>query len=410
MSNDTQSRAVDLGAVTPARSRHAGRRSGVALAGGLAVVGTAAGDVRAYDRRTLEKRWEAGTETEQTSVVSVASVGESVVVGERGPDGAVRCYDAEGETQWRYATAADVGEPQKASRFFLPFVVDIATGGNRLYVAARRYERDGEHRSFVSVVYAFDEGGDVVWTYRTDASAISLDAGTDRLAVAYNRCPGTHRHGLVVLEAATGAVRYDWDAGTDGSRRVGDVSLVDDGVALTSHGDYRGYRLERGGAERWCVDLATPREAGDETLYAYPNHVHASTEGVVFVTGNTYATDGRETESLHPDEHTIFGYTPDGERAWTATAGGFASGVGVDGDRVAVPGAQHFRTRDASVHGLRYCHVESGLEASLETAGIVTAVSLDGREFAAVTEPVVYHDDGAERGTYRLRLGELSPC
>lgn len=406
MSDGVERRTVELGEVTPARSRHAGRRSAVELVDELVVAGTATGDVLAHDRSTLDERWSAGTGTESTSVVSAESFGDGVAVGERGPEGTLRFYGVEtGELRWEYETVADVGTPRKASRFFLPFVVDLTSDDDRLYAASRRYERDGERRSFSSMVYAFDESGEEVWTYETDASPISLDVDDRRLGIAYNRCPGAHQHGLVVLDAETGAVRYKWDPGTEGQRRVGDVSLVDDGAVVASHGDYRGYRLRRGGAEQWRVDLASPTTVDDETLYAYPNHAYATADGVVFVTGNTYATDGRETESLHPCEHTAFGYTPDGEPAWTASVGGFASELGTEGGRVAVPGAQHFRTRDADVHGLRLFGADTGPETSLESDGVVTAVGLDGEAFAAVEEPVVYHDDGAERGAYRLLLG-----
>jgi outer membrane protein assembly factor BamB len=404
--SSTVQRAVGLGGVTPARSRHAGRRSAVALSDELVIAGTAAGEVVAHDRTTLDRRWRAETETATTSVVSAEPFGDGVAVGERGPEGTIRLYDRNtGERRWQYATATDVGAPQRTSRFFRPFVVDIATAGDRLYAASRRYERDGDRRSFTSVVYAFDRAGDVVWTYEADASPISLDLADGRLAVAYNRCPGAHQHGLVVLDAGTGDVRYAWDPGTDGQRRVGDVSLVDDGVVVASHGDYCGYRLHDGGARQWRVDLATPTTVSGETLYAYPSHVHATAEGAVFVTGNTYSTEGRETTSLHPREHTAFGYTPDGECGWTASVGGFASELGVEGDRVAVPGAQHFRTRDAEVHGLRIFSTETGPETIFETDGIVTAVALDGEPFAAVEEPVVYHDEGEKRGTYRLLSG-----
>lgn len=409
MSNALQQRAVGLGDVPPARSRHAGKRSAVTLLEELVVTGTATGDVVAHDRTTLEERWRGGTETEMTSVVAAEPYGDGIAVGERSSEGTIRFYDQKtGELRWQYATATDLGAPQKSSRFFLPFVADIETDGDQLYVASRRYERDGDRRSFTSVVYAFDEAGDVVWTHDTDASPISLDVEGRRLAVAYNRCPGTHQHGLVVLDAETGAVRYEWDPGTDGQRRVGDVSLVEDGVMVASHGDYCGYRLRDGGAEQWCVDLGTATEVDDETLYAYPNHVHATAHGAVFVTGNTYSTEGRETASLHPREHTALGYTPDGECVWTASVGGFASELGVGGDRVAVPGAQHFRTRNAEVHGLRIFSTETGPETTLETDGIVTAVALDGGSFAAVEEPVVYHDEGEKRGVYRLVLGTAS--
>jgi len=409
MSNALRQRAVGLGDVPPARSRHAGKRSAVTLLEELVVTGTASGDVVAHDRTTLDERWRGGTQTEMTSVVATEPFGDGVAVGERSSEGTIRFYDRKtGELRWQYATATDLGGPQKSSRFFLPFVADIETDGDRLYVASRRYERDGDRRSFTSVVYAFDEAGDVVWTHDTDASPISLDVEDRRLAVAYNRCPGTHQHGLVVLDAKTGSVRYEWDPGTDGQRRVGDVSLVEDGVVVASHGDYCGYRLDDGVVEQWCVDLGTPTEVDDETLYAYPNHVHATAHGPVFVTGNTYSTEGRETTSLHPREHTALGYTPDGECVWTASVGGFASELGVEGNRVAVPGAQHFRTRDADVHGLRTFSTETGPETTLKTDGIVTTVALGGESFAAVEEPVVYHDEGEKRGTYRLILGTAS--
>lgn len=426
MSDALKRRTVGLGEIPPARSRHAGRRSAVALVDELVVTGTATGDVVAHDPTTLRVRWRTRTDTAMTSVVAAVPFAGGIAVGERSPEGTVRCYDRHtGDRRWQYATATDVGTPQRASRFFLPFVADMRTDGTQLYVASRRYERggersepperasgeersasrDGERRSFASVVYAFDEMGDVVWTYETDASPISLDVDGDRLAIAYNRCPGVHQHGLVVLDAETGAERYAWDPGTDGRRRIGDVSLVDDGVVVASHGDYCGHCLRDGGTERWRVDLGTPTTADGETLYAYPNHVHATTDGVVFVTGNTYATEARETTSLHPREHTAFGYTPDGERDWTASVGGFANELGVDRNCVAVPGAQHFRTRETDVHGLRLFDVATGPVTSLETDGVVTAAALAGDAFAAVEEPVVYHDEGRKWGTYRLHLG-----
>jgi outer membrane protein assembly factor BamB len=407
MSNVLEQQSVELGEVPPARSRHAGQRSAITLVDELVVTGTASGDVLAHDRTMLDEQWRIGTETEMTSVVTAESFGDGVAVGERGPEGTVRFYDIDtGELRWQYATATDVGTPQKPSRFFLPFVVDIETDSDRLYVASRRYERDGERRSFKSIVYAFDELGAVVWMYETDASPISLDADDGRLAVAYNRCPGSHQHGLVVLDAGRGMVRYEWDPGTVGQRRVGDVSLVENGIVVTSHGDYCGYRLRQGGAEQWRVELATPTEVDGETLYAYPNHVHATTEGVIFLTGNTYSTEGRETASLHPREHTAFGYTLDGEHVWTASIGGFTSELGVESEHVVVPRAQHFRTRDPDIHGLQIFGIETGPEVSLETDGIVTAVALDGETFVAVEEPVVYHDEGTERGSYRLLLGK----
>ena len=409
--------SVDLGAVEPARSRHAGKRSSVALTPDVAVVGTAGGTARAFARPTLDERWHA--DAGDAALVSAESFADGVVVGERGPEGELRLHDATtGAVRWRYRTADDVGEPVDETRFQLPFVASLAASDDRLYAAARRYERvDGERR-FESVLYAFDPDGTVVWRYRTDASPISVAADADRVAVAYNRCPGDHQHGLVVLDAATGTVRWTWDPGTDGDRRVGDVSLCREGVAVASHGDYRGYRLGPGGTKRWRVDLATPVDRGDERLYAYPNHVHAGERsepadgasgsersepaGIVFVTGNTYAVNTRETDGLHPAEHTAFGYAPDGERRWSASVGGFAGEVGTDSDRVAIPGAQHFRRRDPDAHGLRRFGVVDGPAGTLDTDGVVVAAALDGDTVAAVEEPVAYHDGDGTVGAYRL--------
>lgn len=401
----TTDESVALGDVDPAGSRHAGRRSAVTLADETVVVGTADGTVRAFDRDSLAERWTVEASARDASVVSLTTFADGVAVGERGPDGDVRLLDGDtGAVRWAYRTADDVGEAQRDTRFCRPFVVDLVAGEDRVYAASRRYERDGDDRAFDGVVYAFDPDGSVAWTAETDASPISLDVRGDRVAVAYNRCPGTHQHGLVVLDADTGADRIHWDPGTPGQRRVGDVSLVDEGVAVASHGDYRGYLLDEHGGERWRVDLATPTEIGDETLYAYPNHVHATADGVAFVTGNTYLEDGRETDSLHPKEHTIFGVSSDGEVTWTDDVSGFATGVATDGGHVAVPGAQHFRERDPDVHGCRTFDVETGAGSGFETAGVVTATALADGTVAAVEEPVVYHDDGTERGGYRLRV------
>lgn len=395
---------VDLGGdIDLARSRQTGRRSAVALTADCVVVGTAMGTVVAYDRTTLSERWRIESDTE-SAVVSITALTDSVVVGERGPAGAVRAHGLEsGVVRWQYATATDIGEPQQRTRFFLPFVVDLAvdTDRNRVYAAARRYERDGDQRSFSSTVYAFDADGTAAWTHETDASPISVDVRDDRVALAYNRCPGEHHHGLVVLDAKDGTNRYRWDPPADGQRRVGDVSLLDTGALLTSHADYRGYRIGPDGTE-WRVDLATATEIDGETVYAYPNHVHATDDGAVFVTGNTYPEEGRETASLHPEEHTIVGVSHDGTREWSASVGGFTHSLGTGTDRVAVPSAQQFRTRDPAVHGLGVFDVETGPESSHATEGIVTAAAIDGKTVAAVEEPVVYHDEGQQRGAYRL--------
>ncbi|MDG5776327.1 PQQ-binding-like beta-propeller repeat protein [Haloarculaceae archaeon H-GB2-1] len=418
---ERESVTTSLGDVPSARSRHAGRRSTVALESDVAVVGTADGTVVGFDAESGDELWTS--EASDASLVSAVAFDGAVVVGERGPEGEVRAHDAEtGDVRWRYATVSEVGEPQKDTRFFLPFVADLVADDERVYAAARRYERgkDGS-RDFESVVYAFDPDGEIAWSFETDGSPIALSTDGNRLAVGYNRCTGDHQDGLVVLDAASGAVEWTWDPGNDGQRRVGDVSVLDDGLAVTSHGDYRGYVLDEGGEVRWSADLATPQDIGDETLYAYPNHVHATDAGVLFVTGNTYPEEGRETESNHPDDHTVFGYSPDGEREWTVPAGGFVSGIGHgvqcaserssgngeeprDADRVVVPVAQNFRERDASVHGYHVFDVAEGQLSDVAVDGISSAGALAGDRVAVVEEPVEYHDENERHGAYRVHL------
>lgn len=395
-------RRADLGEVDPAGSRQLGRRSTVEITDDRIVVGTASGDVIAFDHR-LDQQWHSTDGS--ASLVASAALDGNTLVGERGPAGSIRCYETEtGDLRWAYDTSADIGEPQQETRFFLPFIADIVTDGDRWYVAARRYERVEESRTFRSVVYAVDQDGTIAWRYETDASPISLDAGQERLAVAYNRCPGDHQCGLVVLDSETGAERLTWDPGTPGGRRVRDVSLLPDGVVVASHGDYCGYRLDDRGGECWRLPLATPEFIDGETVYAYPNHVHATEAGLVFVTGNTYPEDGRETEARHPNEHAALGVTPSGDRTWQASVDGFTHTIATSGDRVAVPGAQHFRDRDATAHGLGLFDVAGGPVRTTDASGVVTATALDTDLVGCVEEPVAYHDDEQVRGSYRLRI------
>jgi len=392
-----------LDAVDPAGSRHQGRRSAVVLTEETAVVGTADGAVLGFDRSTGDDLWRTDG-TDEGNIVSSIAFDGGVAVGARGPAGRISLLD-EGTVRWQYDTSSDIGDPQRETRFFLPFVVDLVTDGDRLYAAARRYERRGEandRRHFESIVYAFEPDGTIAWQFGTDSSPISLATDGSRVAVAYNRCPGEQQDGLVILDGATGTERLRWDPGTAGQRRVGDVSLVEDGAVVTCHGDYRGYRLHHDGRIRWTADLATPREVDSETVYAYPNHVHATPAGIVFVTGNTYPEDGRETASRHPDEHTAFGYSSDGTRRWRTSVDGFANGIGADGETVAVPCAQNFRERDPEGHGVTVFAVASGRHNRVDTDGVVTAVAVDDAGIAAIEEPVVYHDEGIERGGYRL--------
>jgi len=404
-SQPTTDRSVDLGAISPNGSRQLGRRSSVCLTDGGVVAGLADGTVVAFDsdRREL---WR-DEHDDRGSVVALAPFIDGVLAGERGASGELRFHDREtGDVRWRYRTADDLGAPQRGTRFHLPFVADLKPSGDRerAFVAARRYERaDDGARNFRSVVYAFDREGTVEWRIETDASPSSLDADGERVAVAFNRCPGSHDPGLIVLDAQTGDVRRRWDPPGDGERRVGDVALAADGLYVASHADYRGYCLDDDGV-RWAVALGRPVERGSETVYAYPNHVHAEASGVVFVTGNTYPEDGRETDARHPNEHTAVGVAPDGERAFVDRVGGFAHEIAAEGSRVAVPVAQHFRERDPDRHGLRVYEIANGRVHSQSTPGVATAAAVRAGRLAVVEEPVTYHDDGEQRGAYRLRL------
>ncbi|PSP61361.1 transcriptional regulator [Halobacteriales archaeon QH_8_64_26] len=433
----TEQRTIDLGDIAPAGSRHSGRRSTVTLTDDAIITGTANGVVLAHDRASLDERWRVertegrrdenggGRENTdgETTIVSVEPFAGGVAIGERSPAGEIRAHDtATGEIRWCYRTVEDVGTPQSGTRFFLPFVVSLASEGGRLYAAARRYERSGSNssddgseggstRSFESSVYAFESDGAVAWTYGTDASPIALDARGERVAVAFNRCPGDHQQGLVVLDAETGEEVTSWDPSTRtaaaGDRRIGDVSLLENGLVCTSHADYRAYRLDRDCEPTWRTDLATERTIGEETLYAYPNHCHTNGDGAVFLTGNTYPVEGRETESRHPDEHTAFGYSLDGDRRWSERVGGFVTDLGTDSNRLAVPRAQNFRTRDPTTHGLDVFAIEGGRRDECSTEGILTAAALANGTVAAIEEPVTYHDEGTRRGSYRLHVGPI---
>ncbi|GAB3706002.1 outer membrane protein assembly factor BamB family protein [Halorubrum pallidum] len=435
--------AAPLGDVDPGGSRQRGRRSAVALTDGSVVVGTADGDIRAFDRtdgspsdatrgvRLGSERWRlSGDEP----VVALTPFDGGVLAGTRGERGLVRLVDADGSERWRLVAADDVGPPAKETRFWYPFVAAIETHGDRAYAAARRYERrgtdgDASARHFESVVYALDPDGTVAWRYAAAASPIAVVADGDRVAVAYNRCPepDAHDDGLVALDPASGEVRLRWDprrapdAGgdADATRPVGDIALTPDGYAVASHADYRGYLLGRDGTVQASLDLGTPvdrevrdgasdpSESTDDTstdrVYAYPNHVHAGSAGVAFVVGNTFPEAGRETVARHPAEHTVVGVDLSGAERWHADVGGFAHHVAGTDAALAVPTAQHFRDRDPAVHGVSVVDLETGAAASADTDGVSTAVALDAGAIAAVEEPVAYHDgDADERGAYRL--------
>ncbi|GAB3664996.1 outer membrane protein assembly factor BamB family protein [Halopiger thermotolerans] len=431
--------SVSLGEIEPARSRHMWTRSAVHATDDLIVAGRWDGTVTAYERGAEalegndgessgadsdaepEPRW---TVTHPEHAVGIASLedadgtdegtdgGDAIVVAGRGEAGTIAVYDADtGERRWRYDTAADVGDPTRDSVFYLPYVValeaDPATG--RLYTAARRYERDGETRQWHSTIYGFEPDGTVRWRYETDASPIALDlaADGDRLAIGYNRCMGDHDVGLVVLEAESGDPAWTWDPGTEGDRRVGDVSIDGEQVAVASHGDKHGYLLGPGGAERWRVDLAVPTEIDGETLYAYPNHAYANDGRIAFVTGNTYAEASRETESRHPNEHRIAAFDADGALRWDDEVRGFVHGLAAADDRLVAPCAQNFRVRDPETHAVRWYDLESGPAGLERLPGIATAATVSGGTLAAIEEPVAYHDEGETRGEYALHVTAL---
>ncbi|WP_121742333.1 outer membrane protein assembly factor BamB family protein [Natronorubrum halophilum] len=416
-------RSAPLGDIEAARSRHMWTRSAVHVADDLVVTGEWDGTVTARSIDSLESRWTVDHPDHAVGIETLDSgdgdgendgVAATVVVAGRGETGTIAAYDGEtGEQRWRYDTVADLGAAVKETIFYRPYVVGLETDtdGETLYAAARRYERDGEIRRWHSTVYAFDPDGSLRWTYETDASPIAIESDDEgeRLAVGYNRCTGDHDTGLVVLEAESGDLEWTWDPGTEGDRRVGDVSFDGDSIAVSSHGDKRGYLLGPGGAERWRVDLAVETDIGGETLYAYPNHAYANDGRVAFVTGNTYAVEGRETEGRHPNEHRIaaFDIDADGELLWDDEVRGFVHGLAAAGDTIATPCAQNFRVRDPETHAVRRFDLESGPIGTERTEGIATGGAVDRGSLAAIEEPVAYHDDGRTRGEYALHVASL---
>ena len=405
-----------LGELETARSRHMWTRSAVCTAGDRLLTGQWDGTVTAFDATSLTPQWSTDHPDHAVGIETLgAGSTTTVIVAGRGETGTIAAYDAEsGDRRWRYDGVKDVGEAVRDTVFSLPYVVAIETGEttdgeDRLFAAIRRYERDGKQRRWHSTVVAIAADGSVRWRYETDASpiALDLDADGDQLAVGYNRCLGDHDNGLVVLDAATGELEWTWDPGTEGDRRVGDVSVDGDRLAVTSHGDKRGYLLGPRGAEEWRVDLAVETDVGEETLYAYPNHVHAADGRVAFVTGNTYAVDQRETEHRHPNEHRVATFDAGGELLWDETVRGFVHGLDATDERIVVPCAQNFRVRDPATHAVRWFDLETGAGGVEGFDGIATAAAIDDGTIAAIEEPVTYHDDGERRGTYALWAGSI---
>lgn len=402
----TVARSLPLEDVEPRGTRQQWRRSAVLLDGDRAVVGTPGGQVRAFDLGSTDES-PAFDVAVGDRTVTLARAGEDLVAGTRGQDGWLRGLDPDtGAIRWSVRTADDVGEPARESMFAQPFVVSVATAEGVAYAAARRYERApggaGGDRRFESVVYAVGDGR-VRWRYRTDASAIGLESDGDRVTVAFNRCPGDHDRGVVVLDAATGRERWSWDPDAGGERRVGDVALTDEGVAAASHADYRGYLLADG-EERWRVDLGRPERRGEQTVYAYPTHAAALEDGLAFVTGNTFPEEGRETDRRHGNEHSL-AVVDGGSVRRRVPVGGWVSELAGGPERLVVPRGQHFRDRDPSVHGVGVLG-PAGSTPVLDARGPVVAVDADGERIAAVEEPVAFHDGDQVRGRHRLVVAE----
>ena len=403
---------LSLGDLGPAASRHNWRRSAVAVGGETVFAGLADGRIIATELADgeAEERWSVEGDDERY-VVSMDVADGLLVTGERGPEGkvSVRSTDT-GDLLWEYVTAEDVGSPADESFFAQPFVVDVQVAGETIVAAARRYERDGDVQEWSSVVYGFDLEGDLEWAYDAQASPIAFDIDDERVAVAYNRCPDNHDHdhGLVVLDCETGDEVANWDPGTPGERRVGDVAFTEAGIAVASHGDKHGYLLDENCGELWRVDLASERDLEGETVYAYPNHVVAADGTAVFVTGNTFAEETRDPDGRHPNEHTAFGVDlKDGDLAWDHDVRGFARCVSASDDLVAIPSAQNFRERDAETHAVHLLEAVSGPLETHPIEGISSAGDLAGDRLAVIEEPVEYHDEGVTRGEYRLHTWRL---
>ncbi|MGZ0747591.1 outer membrane protein assembly factor BamB family protein [Haloparvum sp. AD34] len=382
------------------------------------VCGTGHGVVRAFDEDGTEL-WHVDLGGMVVQFEAAVVDDEPVVlVGSRGETAVLALLDAiEGTQRWTHDVEADLGSATKETLFYYPMTVDLASDDHlkedgRFYAAARRYERQDGDRLFESRIYAFDPDGEVVWTYDADGSPISIDQRDDRLAVAYNRCHGEHQCGLVVLDPDTGEATLTWDPGTEGGRRVGDVALDDDGVVVASHGDYRGYALDRRGRERWRVDLGTPVDRGEDTVYTYPNRVEVVDGQPLFVTGNTFPEgDSRDTDARHPREHTLVAVEGDEDAGaasvdWTTTVDGWLGGVDVADDASALRLAvgQHFRDRDPASHGLLTVDAGAGTATKATVAGVATAVADAGDRIAILEEPIAYHTEDESRGAHRLHF------
>jgi len=395
-----------LGEVEPAGSRQNWRRSAVAVADDRVVAGTASGTVSAFHPDGTPQ-WSV-SDGPDTPLVSLSVSDELVIAGHRGPEGRVRVLSAEtGTVQWEYVTAEDVGSPADETLFAQPYVVDSAHVDDLLVVASRRFERDGSSRQWSSVVYGFDLDGSLRWGFDAERSVTGFDIGSGVVAIGYNRCPAGDE-GLVVLEKTTGEQRFSWTPEMDGDRAVGDVAVTDAGIAVASHADKYGYLLNWDGNESWSVNLGGEQSVGDETIYSYPNHVAVSDGTAMFVTGNTFAVETRDPAHEHPAEHTTVGVELEtGGFQWKYHHGGFAREIATGEGLVAVPSAQQFRIRDSDTHKVHLLVSTTGVAESVAVAGIPAALDFDGNSLAAIEEPIEYHDEGIEHGTYQLLTWEI---
>lgn len=391
---------VALGDAPALRTRGTWRRSTVNADDGRVYVGSYGGRVRALTGE-VDVVWTADV---GGMAVTSSLTDDHLVVGCRGEDGAVTCLDREsGDVIWRYSCRDDVGEASKDSLFYLPFVVDVEAIGDRTYAAVRRYTRDGDDRSFHSMVYCFTVEGEAVWRRSTDASPVAVDVSSERLAVAFNRCPGEDVDGVVVYDGDSGSRVLAWNPQGDGERRVGDVSLAAGGFHAASHVDHRGYRVDLDGDVSWRVDLGCPLEDAGDTVYSYPTLARELDRGALYATGNTFPVDGRDTDGRHPGEHTLTRVDGDGVVVWSRQLPGWIPDVEVAGGRVYAASAQHFRDPSPDSHGVHVFDVEEGYIESISTDGVPTALAGDRGRLYVVEEPVEYHDGEEVHGVYGLR-------
>lgn len=353
----------------------------LAVAGALVVVARRDGTVTAFEDDTLEPRWTISTPGRIREIDVLEDV--AVVATDREGTATIAAYAlADGRRRWRYDVPDSAEDGSGAPR-----VVALESDTrDRSYAAVRRVGDGGRS----GTVLAFDRDGRVRWRYGTDASPVALDAAErgDRLAVGYDRCPGAHDNGLVVLGTDAGELAWTWDPGTAGDRRVSDVSFDGDAVAVASCGDGRGYLLEDGGAERWRVVLGT------ET--AVPTRAYAHDGRAAFVT---------ETAARREPDHRITTFHGEASPLWTAPGRGSVDGLATDGDVLVVlcSGVSNVETRSVRRFGLETGSVEAvGLE------GDVTAAAIGRGTIAMIERSRSFRDRETTRTEDTLFVGPIT--